>query len=59
MTTTTQCSPGEPPPRPLYKDLSLQILVAMLLGALVGHLLAAERRFAAGRWATCSSGWCA
>src|SRR5215207_2126925 len=23
--------------RPLYKDLSLQILVAMLLGALVGH----------------------
>ena len=39
MTTTTR-SPevNGRRPRPLYKDLSLQILVAMLLGSLVGYV---------------------
>jgi aerobic C4-dicarboxylate transport protein len=36
----TQAADGMPPRRrrPLYKDLSIQILVAMLLGVLVGYL---------------------
>lgn len=38
MTTTTEIPPLSPRRRPLYKDLSLQILVAMLIGVLVGYL---------------------
>ena len=39
MTTATRVSPvNARRRRPLYKDLSLQILVAMLIGALVGYL---------------------
>ena len=38
MTTTTEIPPLNPRRRPLYKDLSLQILVAMLIGVLVGYL---------------------
>src|SRR5918996_2021579 len=39
MTTATRVSPvNGRRSGPLYKDLSLQILVAMLLGALVGYL---------------------
>ena len=38
VTITTGAAPMNRPRRPLYKDLSLQILVAMLLGVLVGYL---------------------
>ena len=37
-TTTRASQVSGRPKRPLYKDLSLQILVAMLLGSLVGYL---------------------
>src|SRR6267378_7237111 len=39
MAMTSSVLPGNGRrPRPLYKDLSLQILVAMVLGSLVGYL---------------------
>src|SRR5688572_10467496 len=38
VTMTTGAAPMNRRRRPLYKDLSLQILVAMLLGVLVGYL---------------------
>src|SRR6266545_7639113 len=38
MTITSSVPHGNRRPRPLYRDLSVQTLVAMLLGALVGYL---------------------